>query len=139
MIELSPDKESLLGNTRKPDVSFFKNGRIDITSRVARALDLADGDVVDVVRCGSEMYLYVRWRSEDIAGKHTAQCHLTKSGKDCHNFRAFSVKLCRAILRCCADVSVVRLAAGDKVVIEGIGTAIPLITRINLHNNDKRD
>ena len=26
--------ESLLGNTRRPDVSFFKNGRIDITAGV---------------------------------------------------------------------------------------------------------
>lgn len=139
MIDHYSDKESLLGNTRKPDVSFFKDGRIDITSRVARALDLADGDVIDVVRCGSEMYLYVRWRGQDVAGKHTAQCHLTKTRRTCHNFRAFSVKLCRAILEHCADANTARLAAGDKVDIEGIGAAIPLITRINLHSNDKRD
>ena len=35
---------SLLGNTRRPDISFYKNGRIDIASRVVRMLDIQEGD-----------------------------------------------------------------------------------------------
>lgn len=131
--------ESLLGNTRRPDVSFFKNGRIDITSNVAKMLDLSDGDVIDVVLCDKELYLYAKWRNADVVGSHTACCHKTKPNTECTNFRAFSVKLCASILDICGADEVVRLPAGEQVNIEGIGIAVPLVTRINLYKNDKRD
>lgn len=124
--------ESLLGNTRRPDISFYADGRIDITSRVARSLGLCDGDVVDIVKHEKEVYLYVKWRGSDVIGKHEAQCRATKPHASCTNFRAFSVRLCKAILDICKAENVARLAAGDKVTLEGIGSAIPLITRINL-------
>lgn len=128
--------ESLLGNTRRPDVSFYKDGRIDITSRVARSLNLCDGDVVDIAKSDRELYLYVKWRKADVVGKHTAQCRATKQHKSCTNFRLFSVKLCTTILDMCGAENTARLAAGSKVALEGIGDAVPLITRINLHNNE---
>lgn len=124
--------ESLLGNTRRPDVSFFSDGRIDINSRVALSLGLCNGDVVDIAKNEREVYLYVKWRGSDVIGKHTAQCRATKPHASCTNFRAFSVRLCTAILDICKAKDVARLAAGDKVTLEGIGSAIPLITRINL-------
>lgn len=128
--------ESLLGNTRRPDVSFFKNGRIDITASVAKKLNLGNGDVIDIARCDRELYLYVKWRNHDVVGNHTARCKTTKSKERCANFRAFSVKLCASILEICNAENVVRLAAGDAIHVEGIGAAVPLVTRINLHNND---
>lgn len=124
--------ESLLGNTRRPDISFFCDGRIDITSRIARCLGLRDGDVVDIIKKEKEVYLYIKWRGSDVVGKHTAQCRATKPYTSCTNFRAFSVKLCSAILEICEAKDVARLAAGEKVTLEGIGSAVPLITRINL-------
>ena len=130
---------SILGNTRKPDVAFFKNGRIDITSRVARALGISDGDVIDVAKAGREVYLYVKIKGRDAVGKHTAQCYSTKPNKRCSNYRAFSVRLCKAILDMSGGEHTARLAAGDITQIEGVGSAIPLITRINLFNDDKRD
>lgn len=89
---------SLLGNnSRRPDISFHANGTIDITARVAKMLNLADGDVIDVVLDDGEYYLYVRWRGKFINGNYEAQVHPTKKGS--HNFRAHSVKLCRNVLR----------------------------------------
>lgn len=128
--------ESLLGNTRCPDVSFFRNGRIDITSRVARSLGIKDGDVIDIARYDRELYLYVKWRRDDVVGKHTAQCHATKRYRRCTNLRAFSVKLCKTILEIVGAEDVAKLAAGDAIEMQGVGVAVPLITRINLHTNE---
>ena len=125
--------ESLLGNTRRTDVSFFKNGRIDITSHVAKLLELSEGDVIDVIKSDRELYIYVKWRNADIVGRHTARCYKTKSNVACANFRAFSVKLCASILDICGTDNVVRLPVGEQVNIEGIGIAVPLVTRINLY------
>lgn len=138
MVGTSYNKESLLGNTRRPDVSFFRDGRIDITSRVARSLGIADGDVVDVIKYGQELYLYIRLRGTDVVGKHTAQCHLSKPNTGYSYYRAFSVKLCRSILSLMGNVTVARLAAGDRMELDGVAV-VPLITRINLNNNDTGD
>lgn len=128
--------ESLLGNTRRPDVSFFKNGRIDITASIAKKLNLDNGDVIDIARCDRELYLYVKWRNCDVVGNHAARCKATKSNGRCANFRVFSVKLCASILEICGADKAARLAAGDAIHVEGLGVAVPLVTRINLHNND---
>lgn len=125
---------SLLGNTRRPDISFYRDGRIDITSRVARSLELCDGDVIDVMKHKSEFYLYVRYRNYEILGKHEAQCHSTK--RHSNHFRAHSVRLCSAILRECDTSHAALLPAGETVILDGIGPAITLITHSILSIND---
>ena len=40
--------ESLLGNTRKHDLSFFRDGHIDITARVAKCINIEEGDIIDI-------------------------------------------------------------------------------------------
>lgn len=131
--------ESILGNTRKADVAFFESGRIDITSRVAHALNISNGDVIDVAKAGREVYLYVKIKGCNAVGKHKAQCHPTKTKTQCRNYRAFSIDLCKAILDIIGGGGTARLAAGETTLLDGIGLAVPLITRINLHNDDKRD
>lgn len=122
--------ESLLGNTRRPDVSFYRDGRIDITSRVAKSLDLSNGDVIDVIKHESEFYLYVRYRNFEILGKHEAQCHSTK--RRSNHFRAHSIRLCAAILRECRNDNAALLPIGQMVDLPSVGAAVALITCNNL-------
>ena len=122
---------SIIGkNTRRPDVSFYNNGRIDITSVVARVLNLHEGDVVDIDCQNGEYLLYVRLRSNEAIGRHEARCYPTKDGG--HNFRTYSKKLCDAILTACNATSEARLSMGEVIEHPQIGVAIPLITRNNL-------
>lgn len=122
---------SIIGkHTRRPDVSFYRNGRIDITASVARVLDLHDGDVIDIDYQNGEYMLYVRLRGENAIGRHEAQCRPTKEGT--FNYRAYSKKLCTAILAACNAVSEARLSMGTAIEHPQIGIAVPLITRNNL-------
>lgn len=122
--------ESILGNTRRPDISFYRGGRIDITSSIARQLDIHNGDVIDIVKHEDEFYLYVRARHTDIIGKNEAQCFSTK--RNSRNFRAHSSRLCAAILAQCHSEDKAQLPAGQIVDLQGFGTAISLITNNNL-------
>ncbi len=121
--------ESILGNTRRPDVTFYGSGRIDITSRVAKLLLLHDGDVIDVGKQGGEFYLYVRMRSAGVVGKHEGRIFASK--RNTRNFRAYSKRLCRAILDECGAQEA-RLPVGATVELPATGIAVPLITRYNL-------
>lgn len=124
--------ETILGNTRKPDVTFYKNGRIDLTSRIAKMLNLDNGDVVDIALCNGEYMLYVRLRNAQAVGNHEARCYASK--RNSHNFRAYSKKLCDAILAVC-KANKAQLASGVAVEVDSLGVAIPLITRNNLYND----
>lgn len=121
--------ESILVNSRKPDVTFYRDGRIDITSRVAKILQLHEGDVVDIGVHQGEYYLYVRNRFTNIVGKHEAQCFASK--KNSCNFRAYSKKICSAILQL-SQASKARIPAGEVVELPEVGRTVPLIIRLNL-------
>ena len=49
--------ESLLKTTRRPDIAFYRNGRIDISANVVKALDIQRGDSIDVTTDGYEYLL----------------------------------------------------------------------------------
>lgn len=110
-------------------MTFYCDGRIDITSRVAKILQLHEGDVVDIGVHQGEYYLYVRNRFTNIVGKHEAQCFASK--KNSCNFRAYSKKICSAILQL-SQASKARIAAGEVVELPEVGRAVPLIIRLNL-------
>lgn len=129
---------SLLGNTRKPDVSFYRNGRIDISARVVKALGIERGDVIDVVTDGDEYLLYVVHKGKDVSGAHEAQCYPSNIRRT-HNFRCHSKRLSKAVRAAvrtpleCTEVEVVRLAAGDAYASKWLGKmVIPIITRMTL-------
>lgn len=115
---------SLLPNSRRPDVSFYQDGRIDITARIAKMLHLQAGDVIDIAAEGGEFYLYVRLQASECTGRHEAQVFATKRG---NNFRAHSVKLCRTMFSI-VGTSPARLPAGSPVIFGMHGVGIPLIT-----------
>lgn len=130
---MSMTVKSILENTRCADISFFSSGKIDITSRVVKALSMQSGDVIDIMCAGKEFYLYVSQHSSEILGRHTARCYPTKHGSN--HFRGYSRKLCEAILKECGAQNRANLAAGSMMEINGY-TAIALITRNNMNSHD---
>lgn len=127
--------DSLLHNSRKPDVSFFRSGRIDITASVCKALDLHVGDVIDVAVDGSEYYLFVRHRhdpSSPSIGRHQATVRSTK-GKS-HNMRCYSSKLCQLMLSLFTDTDhdVLRVPAGKVKTNSCYGNMVSLVTSIKI-------
>lgn len=116
----------ILGSTRRAEITFFRTGRIDITARIARAIDLQPGDVIDIFQDGSEYYLHVALKACAALGRHQARCHPTKPHS--HHYRAWSRTLARAVLSLCGSPRVAPLAAGEPVIIQNY-LAIPIITR----------
>jgi hypothetical protein len=116
--------------TRRPDISFFRSGKIDITSRVARLLAITPGDVLDIAVEDGEYYLFVRVRSGRAMGRHQAVCIPTKHGA--RNFRAYSVGLSAAMLRAAAvsgkEPAEARFACGQAVTHPAFGVMVPIIT-----------
>lgn len=120
--------QSILGNTRRPDISFFASGKIDITSRIVKALGIAEGDVVDIMVGGGEYYFYVSIPSSMVCGKHEAQCYPSKHGS--RHYRAYSRRLCSAIFNASGFDKQACFAAGEVVEVNG-RKAIPIIIRKN--------
>lgn len=120
----------LLDNSRRHDITFNAGGRIEISARVTRALDLHAGDVIDIAvdERTREVYLYVKHRAP-LAGRHKAQCYRTGKGRTCNSLRAHSVEICRQVLDMrgfsCLQA---RLPVGDPIEIQGV-KALPLIIR----------
>ena len=88
----------LLERTRRPDITFARNGRIFITAKVVRQLSLQPGDSINIAFHLGECYLLAT-RHENATGRHIAQCYPTKKGS--RNFCANSVDLSRLMLDHC--------------------------------------
>lgn len=119
----------LLENTRRHDITFNADGRIEISARATKALGIKPGDVIDIAvdELGREVYLYVRHRQP--AGRHKAQCYTTGKGRTCNSLRAHSVEICRKVLDMRGfSATQARLPVGDPVDIQGV-KALPLIVR----------
>jgi len=120
----------LLENTRRHDITFNADGRIEISAHVTRELDLHPGDVIDVAvdEVGRECYLYIKHRQP--AGRHKAQCHRTGRGRTCNSLRAHSVEICRKVLDMRGfSTSQARLPVGEAVAVDGVNRALPIIIR----------
>ena len=118
----------IISTTRRGDVTFHPNGRIDLTAHVAKVLDLHPGDVVNIAEDDEhpdEHYLYVSRRSKETTGRHACTCHRVKTG---NYLRLFSKSLSSHILQLCHATSRLSLRVGAPTTILGIGTALPLIT-----------
>lgn len=121
---------TILQYTRRPDITFHGDGRIDITARVAKALALQPGDTIDIARDTGEYYLYVKHRN--AVGRHEAQCRATNHGKTCNNMRAHSKQLCQAVLTVNGNCLEARLPVGEPISHPSLGTALPLIIKHNI-------
>ena len=123
---------SILTNTRRPDVTFYPNGRIDITARIANMLDLHQGDVIDIADNGRHEYLlYIRYRGDRLVGKHEAVCRQSK--RRSRNFRAYSKRICSFMFRLKKKKNEpYRVPAGEVLTYKDYGKMVPLITRLNI-------
>ena len=126
--------KSILENTRRPDVTFHRNGRIDIASRVSKVLSLCCGDVIDIGQEGDEWYIYKKYDGHSLTGNHKAQCRHTNSGKRfSHTMRCYSRRLCEVMFRLAGeDSDVLRVPVGEKTLTEGGRIAMPVIYRYNI-------
>lgn len=123
----------LLDNTRRHDITFCADGRIEISARVSKALGLKPGDVIDVAvdERSRECYLYIKHRAERLSGRHKAQCYRTNTrGRRCNSLRAHSVEICKQVLdmRGTGETRA-RLPVGDPEEIPCVGMALPVIIR----------
>lgn len=117
---------SILGNTRRPDITIHASGQIDITAYIAETLDLQEGDSIDILTDGVEYYLYVAARKTNASGRHHALCRPSKAGS--RHFRAYSRPLVTAILSQCGSRKHAAFTIGLPTLING-HKAIPIITR----------
>ncbi|MEG2599861.1 MAG: hypothetical protein RSA66_10360 [Muribaculaceae bacterium] len=118
---------SILGNTRKADITFYSSGRIDITAHLAKLLALHYGDVIDIMIEHAEYYLYVKHRAPTV-GRHDATVY--PSNAKGNNYRACSKKLCSAILYQCEAKGQVKLCAGTPDESHLYGIVVPIITKL---------
>lgn len=126
--------ESLLGNrTRRPDITFYRNGRIDITARITKILGLRAGDVIDIAYDSGEFYLYRLRKADDVVGRHEAQCCSSHKGRlhPSRNLRAYSKRICDAILKVARAEDMARVIAGEVCTFDRIGTAVTIIPASN--------
>lgn len=125
---------SIIGNTRRPDITFYRNGRIDITSYVTKMLGIHEGDVIDIACVDKEYYLYIRIKGDKIVGRHRGQCFSSKQNS--RNFRTYCKRLCE-FLFADSECNKIQLAIGTPVEVYDIGKAIPIITRQILSNETR--
>lgn len=118
-------------STRKADVTFFQSGRIDITARVVKLLDLQPGDVIDIAVSGSEYLLYVRTKAANVVGRHAGEVRTTKYYSDSRyslNFRAWHKQLCQHMREVCPGTGYpLYLPCGNPRQQDG-RIVLPLIT-----------
>lgn len=127
--------QSILGNTRKADITFYSGGRICISARVSKLLALAHGDVIDIMADKGETYLYVKHRTP-LIGRHEGM--VFRSNKNGNHFVASSARLCRFIISQSGTTdNKVRLCCGYPVTLSHYGTALPIIIKYILY--DSRD
>lgn len=120
---------SLLGRTRKHDITFHQSGKISISKRIISLLQLHEGDVIDVMHHQGEYYLYVK-RKETIAGANRVTI---RKAKENHNhFRAYSTTLTSAMRKACGATGDARLCTGNLVALPNIGNVVPIITKYTL-------
>lgn len=118
--------ESIIGCTRRPDITFYDDGRIDITAHIARQLSLSEGDSIDVGKEHDEYFLYVR-RHYDPTVDFGFEATVRTTKKRSHNFRAYSVRLCRAVLNLYEEKNKVSPQIGQPQHHDNYGIFIPLI------------
>ena len=115
--------------TRRGDVTFHVDGRIDITAHVSRLLGLRSGDVLGLATIDSlpaEHYLYVARRGSEVVGHHACTCKPAKGNG--RYLRVYSKPLSAHILTTCHAAGRITLYVGAVATVDGLGTALPLIT-----------
>ena len=113
----------LLTHTRRPDITFYRKGRILITSRAARLLSLDQGDVINISVEDGE---YLLFSQKNVFGRHEARCYHDKKGSN--TYSANSARLCRAMLDICKVSDDKASFAVGAPLLRGSVIHLPIIT-----------
>ena len=106
---------SILGNSRKSDLTFWRDGHIDIRSRVSRELQLKAGDVIDIAigeGFDHECYLYARKRGTQTTGRHEGLCRAV-NGPGSRYLRANSRQLTQFVLQRLGEKEQAKVTCGE--------------------------
>lgn len=121
--------KSVLGFTRKPDITVRQSGSIDLSSNLVRTAGIEMGDALDIVQSKGECMLYVKKKKSDIIGSYEATARKVANKKTSH-YRVYSIRLARFLFsETGSDANVIRLAMGTAVDMDGFGKCVPIITR----------
>jgi anaerobic selenocysteine-containing dehydrogenase len=108
--------KSIIANSRKHDITFRSDGRIDISAHIARKLSLAPGDVIDIAEDGGELYLYAKLRAGNYVGRHVGSVWATSKGGRCGTFRTCSKHITDAVLAVAQRTNELRCPCGSEMV-----------------------
>ena len=119
-----------MGNSRKSDLTFWRDGHIDICARVSKALDLKEGDVIDIAMddgFGQEYYLYSRRHNTQVHGRHEGTCRAV-NGPRSRYLRANSKRLTRFVLQLMGHPDQAHVMCGE-VTDTPLGRAMVIILK----------
>lgn len=117
--------KKLIPHTRRPDISFHRNGTIRLSSRIVRILSISPGDSINIALSDGE-YLLHAIRHPPQSGRFEAQCRASKRGG--RNLCANSVRLCSLLMQaigCHADK--IAFPVGQPTIINQT-LYLPIIT-----------
>ena len=120
--------KSVLENSRKSDLTFWRDGHIDICARVSKALDLKAGDVIDIAvdeGFQREYYLYTRHTGGALNGRHAGTCRAV-NGPRSRYLRVNNKKLTRFVLRHTGEQEQAHVMCGE-VTDTPLGRAMVII------------
>ncbi len=123
-------------NSRKIDITLSRNGRISLSSNVAKMLSLSANAVVDVAidTEGGEYYLFRRLSADEAVGRHEGMCYSTnRKSPNIRSLRIYSKAITDTIFSAVdppKGTNILRLWCGDPIALDGIASvALPIITR----------
>jgi hypothetical protein len=117
---------SILQHLRRPDISFRRDGLIQISTRLTQLLSLQKGCGINITMHNGEYYIFALYRTPMEPRSHVATCFPSKRGGN--HFRVHSSKLCAAMLNAVNAPSRASFFVGGAEQING-KTFVPIITR----------
>ncbi|MDE5688672.1 MAG: AbrB/MazE/SpoVT family DNA-binding domain-containing protein [Paramuribaculum sp.] len=120
---------SILQNIRRRDITFYRDGRINLTARISKTLGLKPGDSIDIITEGGEYYLHAIHHGLAV-GHGVAQCRQARP--DSPSLYVNSIALCRAMFLAIGfDGDKAAFAVGPAI-IKNTKPYLPIITRMLL-------
>lgn len=119
---------NILTHTRRPDITFCRDGRILISARLARTLGIMEGSSINVAFEDQECYVFARHHRPGES--HIARCWPSKhkGGTYC----ASSVLLSRAMLDHCGITGDKAAFSTGAVVTRADQTFVTVLYKIPL-------
>lgn len=119
--------KDLLRYSRRPDIVFYQSGRIQISTKVAKQIELNSGDVIGFCNDNGEYYLYRR--AKNPPGSH--KCRVIRANVRTGSFIAHSHEITNIFFSICSGKTKLAIPCGEPIQTEK-GITIPIITKLAL-------